>query len=116
MQGGSLDKHISGIPLFAENFHVCKWFSSFKILSVLFSIVDESCDLDSPTNYKIIRGICEGLNHLHTAKGKPICHLDLKPSNILLDKNKTAKIGDLGLSNLVASTETHRTEVVKGTQ
>jgi interleukin-1 receptor-associated kinase 1 len=68
MQGGSLDKHISGIPLFAENFHVCKWFSSFKILSVLFSIVDESCDLDSPTNYKIIRGICEGLNHLHTAK------------------------------------------------
>ncbi|CAL5004701.1 unnamed protein product [Urochloa decumbens] len=88
MQGGSLEKHIS----------------------------DESCDLDWRTSFKIIRGICEGLNHLHTTKGKPIYHLDLKPANILLDKNKTAKIGDLGLSKLVASTKTHRTGgVPKGT-
>ncbi|CAO2145351.1 unnamed protein product [Urochloa humidicola] len=88
MQGGSLEKHIS----------------------------DESCDLDWRTSFKIIRGICEGLNHLHTAKGKPIYHLDLTPANILLDKNKIAKIGDLGLSKLVASTKTHITKVVKGTR
>lgn len=88
MQGGSLDKHIS----------------------------DESCDLDWPTCYKIIKGICEGLNHLHTAQERPIYHLDLKPANILLDKDMTAKIGDLGLSKLVASSETHKTEVLKGTQ
>jgi len=88
-----------------------------NVLSSFFPLyVDESCDLDWPTSYKIIRGVCEGLNHLHTAKVKPIYHLDLKPANILLDKNMTAKIGDLGLSRLVASTETHRTEVVKGTQ
>ncbi|CAO2146692.1 unnamed protein product [Urochloa humidicola] len=88
MEGGSLEKHIS----------------------------DDSCDLDWRTSFKIIRGICEGLNHLHTTKGKPIYHLDLKPANILLDKNKTAKIGDLGLSNLAASNKTHRTGVVKGTK
>lgn len=87
MEGGSLEKHIS----------------------------DESCDLDWRTSFKIIRGICEGLNHLHTTKGKPIYHLDLKPANILLDKNKTAKIGDLGLSILAASTKSHRTGAVRGT-
>ena len=34
MQGGSLDKHISGIPLFAENtFHACNWLgSSLKLM------------------------------------------------------------------------------------
>ena len=86
------------------------------ICFVPFFIADESCDLDWPTCYKIIEGICEGLNHLHTAQERPIYHLDLKPANILLDKDMTAKIGDLGLSKLVASSETHKTEVLKGTQ
>jgi len=43
-------------------------------------------------------------------------HMDLKPANILLDKNKKAKIADLGLSKLVASTKTYKTEILKGTQ
>jgi serine/threonine protein kinase len=81
-----------------------------------FSIADKSCDLDWPTCYTIIKGICEGLNHLHSAHGGPIFHLDLKPANILLDKNMTAKIGDLGLSRLVTSSQTHKTEIHKGTQ
>ncbi|XP_066356782.1 cysteine-rich receptor-like protein kinase 44 isoform X2 [Miscanthus floridulus] len=78
-------------------------------------ITDESCDLDWPTCYQIIKGTCEGINHLHSAYEKPIFHLDLKPDNILLDNNKMAKIADLGLSKLVASTQTHKTETVKGT-
>uniref|UniRef100_A0ACD5U7L7 Uncharacterized protein n=1 Tax=Avena sativa TaxID=4498 RepID=A0ACD5U7L7_AVESA len=90
MEGGSLDKHIE----------------------------DEYCRLDWHTCYQIIKGTCDGVNHLHGAHEKPIFHLDLKPSNILLDKNNsTAKIADLGLSRLVASTETHKTQMinVKGT-
>ncbi|CAM0877148.1 unnamed protein product [Alopecurus aequalis] len=87
MQGGSLDQHIS----------------------------DESCGLDWPTCYNIIRGTCEGLHHLHSAPGNPIFHLDLKPANILLDKSMTPKIGDLGLSRVFASSKTHQTEIIKGT-
>ncbi|CAM0878797.1 unnamed protein product [Alopecurus aequalis] len=80
MQGGSLDSHIK----------------------------DDSCDLDWPTCYKIISGTCEGLNHLHSAHDKPIYHMDLKPSNILLDEKMTAKIADLGLSRIVSSTSTYK--------
>uniref|UniRef100_A0A453T889 Protein kinase domain-containing protein n=1 Tax=Aegilops tauschii subsp. strangulata TaxID=200361 RepID=A0A453T889_AEGTS len=88
MHGGSFDKHIA----------------------------DESCELDWPICYKIIKGTCEGLNHLHTKQEKPIFHLDLKPSNILLDESMTPKISDLGLSILVSSTKTHETEILRGTQ
>ena len=77
---------------------------------------DKSCDLDWSICYEIIKGTSVGLNHLHSAQGKPRYHLDLKPANILLDKNMTPKIADLGLSRLVASTETHKTEIAKGTQ
>ncbi|XP_066338980.1 receptor like protein kinase S.2-like isoform X2 [Miscanthus floridulus] len=75
----------------------------------------ESCGLNWPTCFKIIKGTCEGLHHLHSAQGKPIYHLNLKPANILLDKMMTAKIGDPGLSRLVSSTITHQTEMRKGT-
>ncbi|VAH55078.1 unnamed protein product [Triticum turgidum subsp. durum] len=47
------------------------------------------------TCYKIIKGICEGLQYLHE---KHIIHLDLKPANILLDDNMVPKITDFGLS------------------
>ncbi|RCV37781.1 hypothetical protein SETIT_8G089800v2 [Setaria italica] len=41
--------------------------------------------------YQIIRGICEGLHHLHD---KRISHIDLRPLNILLDDNMVPKICD----------------------
>lgn len=84
-------------------------------LDVSFSIADESCGLDWPTCYNIIRGTCEGLNHLHSASEKPILHLNIKPANILLDKNMSPKIADLGLSRVFASSKTHQTEVLQGT-
>ncbi|XP_037419466.1 cysteine-rich receptor-like protein kinase 41 [Triticum dicoccoides] len=47
------------------------------------------------TCYKIIKGICEGLQFLHENR---IIHLDLKPANILLDDSMVPKITDFGLS------------------
>ncbi|WVZ53558.1 hypothetical protein U9M48_004481 [Paspalum notatum var. saurae] len=45
--------------------------------------------------YRIIKGVCEGLNYLHKNR---IVHLDLKPANILIDDNMEPKIADFGLS------------------
>ncbi|KAJ1264536.1 hypothetical protein BS78_08G008700 [Paspalum vaginatum] len=88
MQGGNLDKHIS----------------------------DESCIHDWPTTYRIINGICQGLHHLHNRRDeKRIYHLDLKPANILLDKNTVPKIGDFGLSRLFGDSKTYETSKREGT-
>ncbi|VAH99844.1 unnamed protein product [Triticum turgidum subsp. durum] len=76
----------------------------------------EPCRLDWDTCYKIIKGICQGLHYLHN-DDTPIYHLDLKPANILLDKDMAAKIADFGLSRLFDSAQTYMTqsEDIKGT-
>ncbi|KAK1614147.1 hypothetical protein QYE76_019664 [Lolium multiflorum] len=78
-------------------------------------LYEESGGHDWPTRYKIIKGTCEGLNYLHGGMGKPMFHLDLKPANILLDRNMTPKIADFGLSRLFGGTSTHITDACKGT-
>ncbi|KAF7033792.1 hypothetical protein CFC21_044867 [Triticum aestivum] len=58
-------------------------------------ITDSSSGLQWRDRYRIIKGVCQGLHHLHQQN---IVHLDLKPANILLDDNFVAKIADFGLS------------------
>ncbi|XP_066357789.1 putative disease resistance protein At3g14460 isoform X3 [Miscanthus floridulus] len=58
----------------------------------------ESSGLDWNKRYKIIKGICSGLEYLH---GCNIIHLDLKPQNILMDATMMPKIADFDLSRLL---------------
>ncbi|KAL6846932.1 hypothetical protein ACP4OV_022785 [Aristida adscensionis] len=69
---------------------------------------DESSGLDWSTRYKIIEGICYGLQYLHEEwkVNTPIIHMDLKPPNILLDDNMVPKIADFGLSRLFGEEQT----------
>lgn len=53
---------------------------------------------DWATRYHMIRGICQGLQHLHE---KQINHLDLKPENVMLDAHMEVKITDFGLSRIL---------------
>uniref|UniRef100_A0ACD5XL86 Uncharacterized protein n=1 Tax=Avena sativa TaxID=4498 RepID=A0ACD5XL86_AVESA len=63
--------------------------------------------------YKIIRGICEGLQYLHE---NHIVHLDLKPGNILLDNNMIPKITDFGLSRCFDENQSRDiTKTIQGT-
>jgi len=68
----------------------------------LVAYVDESHGLDWHKRYRIIRGICCGLNYLHEECqiNGSIIHLDLKPANIMLDDYMEPKIADFGLSKL----------------
>ncbi|KAK9084919.1 hypothetical protein Sjap_025330 [Stephania japonica] len=63
--------------------------------------------LDWETRLKIIKGIAEGLLHLHESSQDNAIHRDLKPSNILLDENLNPKIADFGLARLLDGDQTH---------
>ncbi|CAL5366260.1 unnamed protein product [Camellia sinensis] len=55
----------------------------------------------------IIDVACCALNYLHNQGQTPIVHCDLKPSNILLDKDMTGHVGDFGLAKFLADPATH---------
>ncbi|KAK3121034.1 hypothetical protein QOZ80_8BG0645030 [Eleusine coracana subsp. coracana] len=80
-------------------------------------LFQEQQGLDWQKRYKIIKGICEGLKHLHTGLQEgPVYHLDLKPDNILLDTNMVPKIADFGLSRLLGEDNTKKTINSVGTR
>ncbi|CAM0149650.1 unnamed protein product [Urochloa decumbens] len=72
-------------------------------------ISDETQGLQWHIRYKIIKGICDGLKHLHKGLETPVLHLDLKPHNILLDKEMVPKIADFGLSRIIGDERTRQT-------
>ncbi|TVU26564.1 hypothetical protein EJB05_29117, partial [Eragrostis curvula] len=48
----------------------------------------------------IVVNIADALEYLHHNSQRTIVHCDIKPSNILLDENMTAYVGDFGLARL----------------
>lgn len=71
--------------------------------------------LDWPTRIKIITGAARGLAYLHEGSRQRIIHRDIKASNILLDNNMNAKIGDFGLAKFFPDDQTHLSTRIAGT-
>ncbi|KAK9014150.1 hypothetical protein V6N11_005319 [Hibiscus sabdariffa] len=57
------------------------------------------------TRFRIAAEIATGLLFIHQTKPEPLVHRNLKPANILLDRNYVSKISDVGLSRLVPSAD-----------
>ncbi|XP_042034611.1 PR5-like receptor kinase [Salvia splendens] len=58
------------------------------------------CTLGWDKLFEIALGIARGLEYLHQGCSTRILHLDIKPQNILLDKELCPKISDFGLAKL----------------
>ncbi|PHT57576.1 hypothetical protein T459_35453 [Capsicum annuum] len=58
----------------------------------------------------------KGLCYLHEECSNQIIHCDIKPQNVLLDENLTAKIADFGMAKLLRKDQTRTTTKIRGTR
>ncbi|BAT72766.1 hypothetical protein VIGAN_01020300 [Vigna angularis var. angularis] len=72
-------------------------------------IPNKNLETDPPLSWQrlhhIAEGIAKGLEYLHRGCNTRILHFDIKPSNILLDKNFCPKISDFGMAKLCSNTQ-----------
>ncbi|XP_057811434.1 probable LRR receptor-like serine/threonine-protein kinase At3g47570 [Salvia miltiorrhiza] len=63
---------------------------------------DETSNLDLIQRLNISIDVAQALEYLHIGMGSCIVHGDLKPSNILLDDDMIAYVGDFGLAKIIS--------------
>lgn len=66
------------------------------------ALLDRKCEelMEWKKRFDIAVHISKGLEYLHHYCNPPVIHGDIKPSNVLLDADFAAKIGDFGLARL----------------
>lgn len=107
LPNGTVHDYITGREI---SCHVTTIYEDLKNTNIIpkakwsITFADASCRLQWRTCYKIIKGICNGLHHLHD---NHIIHLDLKPLNVLLDEHMVPKIADFGLSRCFDENQSH---------
>ncbi|KAH7285758.1 hypothetical protein KP509_33G044300 [Ceratopteris richardii] len=103
----------------AEGVHrllVYEYMSNGSLDTCLFPSEGSTKLLDWNTRYKVALGTAKGLAYLHTDCRGKIIHCDIKPQNILLDEDFTAKVSDFGLAKLLTKQESQVFTKMRGTR
>ncbi|KAL5099715.1 hypothetical protein RYX36_004042 [Vicia faba] len=66
--------------------------------------------------YKILSGVASALNYLHNEYDQTVVHRDLKASNIMLDSDYNARLGDFGLARALENEKTSYLAELEGVQ
>ncbi|KAI9186268.1 hypothetical protein LWI28_015587 [Acer negundo] len=76
---------------------------------------DESLTLSWEEMIKVLKGVASGILYLHEGWESKVLHRDIKASNVLLDKDLNARLGDFGLARMHHHEELATTTQVIGT-
>ncbi|KAK9727209.1 hypothetical protein RND81_05G265800 [Saponaria officinalis] len=76
---------------------------------------ETTTNLSWSNRFKIIKDVAYALLYLHEEWEQVIVHRDVKPSNVLLDANMNARLGDFGLARLYDHGANPQTTHVVGT-
>ncbi|KAL6596970.1 hypothetical protein ACP70R_047104 [Stipagrostis hirtigluma subsp. patula] len=104
---------LNGIRIEAVRIHRALCFEYLPLGSLEEHLSDDLTELDWDTSYKVIKGICAGLEHIHQ---KSFYHLDIKPGNILVDKKRGGILADFGLAKVFFDELTRKTSSDYGTR
>ncbi|CAI0544364.1 unnamed protein product [Linum tenue] len=103
----------------AEGFHrllVYEFMANGSLDRWIFKSPKEGLLLDWNTRFSIALGTAKGLAYLHEECEAKIVHCDIKPQNVLLDENFTAKVSDFGLAKLMNREDSGVYTMVRGTR
>ncbi|KAJ0981864.1 hypothetical protein J5N97_010119 [Dioscorea zingiberensis] len=96
-----------------EFFLVYEFMSNGSLDKYLFSQTTPCLDWNH--RFRIIKGVASGLLYLHEEWVKVVIHRDIKASNVLLDSEFNARLGDFGLARLYDHGSDFQTTHVMGT-
>nr|AMM43059.1 LRR-RLK [Vernicia montana] len=94
---------------------VYEYMENNSLAHALFGSEELRLKLNWPIRFKICLGIAKGLAFLHEESKLKVVHRDIKPTNVLLDKDLNAKISDFGLAKLYEAEKTHVITRIAGT-
>ncbi|XP_062166807.1 probable L-type lectin-domain containing receptor kinase S.5 [Alnus glutinosa] len=82
-----------------------------------FIFGSEEATLSWERRCTIIHGVAQALNYLHNGCEKRVLHRDIKSSNIMLDSDFNARLGDFGLARTIQQSDVthHSTKEIAGT-
>ncbi|KAL4191239.1 hypothetical protein AMTRI_Chr07g79620 [Amborella trichopoda] len=87
---------------FMPNGSLDQWLHPTTHLVMLSEILNRSLNLSLLQRLNIAINVASAMDYLHHDCPMPVVHCDLKPSNILLDKDMTAHVGDFGLARILS--------------